>query len=631
MTSHESTSDIQAQQLCRTWGWEADPPACLLEHAQTIMRVNPQRLVKIGQIAVKLGLVTNQEIEARLAEQHDGEQILAFLGRIFPAKIKPRMQQILAISKHLAYYETIPDQLLIHEVLKNTDAVRQRCDQLDAVLLIQDNVRPILLFTDSERLLHFRQQGAEEQAKCAILRALTQEGGNKVVPRDILLGLSSRSEISNRLMPLRGESKASAETSAAGKLFYREKQKGERHKLFVEVLEKGIELKASDVSIEAERDGTGKVTYRIDGLREYSYRINAEERQTLVSFAESLSGANPQNIVLRKPVTGRVSYRGEQYNFDMRCSFIPGDRRDTAGDNDTRMSVSMRYLPQEDGDGIVKIEKLNFEPDVLAHLKKALGVESGVILLVGPTNSGKSTTIGGFLGLHYLLYGDTKKRLSLEDPVERNFKGVEQFSLPDAESFTLFLEGFLRHDPDVIFIGEVRSAAAALVATRAAKTGHLVLTTFHAPSPIEGYAGVAHLMEEKREYDLLQSLVMIISQRLVRKLCEHCRVKRAATEDELGRFEYAMTRLGVDVASLDLPEHLWFAPSEEGNTCEHCKGKGTAGVVPIHGVLDFTPKVRRLLLEGKLSEVEELQAFRLEGQILRKLEVGDISLEEACL
>ncbi|HFD3911784.1 TPA: ATPase, T2SS/T4P/T4SS family, partial [Pseudomonas aeruginosa] len=185
--------------------------------------------------------------------------------------------------------------------------------------------------------------------------------------------------------------------------------------------------------------------------------------------------------------------------------------------------------------------------------------------------------------------------------------------------------------PDVIFIGEVRSAAAALVATRAAKTGHLVLTTFHAPSPIEGYAGVAHLMEEKREYDLLQSLVMIISQRLVRKLCEHCRVKRAATEDELGRFEYAMTRLGVDVASLDLPEHLWFAPSEEGNTCEHCKGKGTAGVVPIHGVLDFTPKVRRLLLEGKLSEVEELQAFRLEGQILRKLEVGDISLEEACL
>ncbi|HFD3911517.1 TPA: hypothetical protein ACF3SN_006868, partial [Pseudomonas aeruginosa] len=183
MTSHESTSDIQAQQLCRTWGWEANPPACLLEHAQTIMRVNPQRLVKIGQIAVKLGLVTNQEIEARLAEQHDGEQILAFLGRIFPAKIKPRMQQILAISKHLAYYETIPDQLLIHEVLKNTDAVRQRCDQLDAVLLIQDNVRPILLFTDSERLLHFRQQGAEEQAKCAILRALTQEGGNKVVPR----------------------------------------------------------------------------------------------------------------------------------------------------------------------------------------------------------------------------------------------------------------------------------------------------------------------------------------------------------------------------------------------------------------------------------------------------------------
>ncbi|MCO5759822.1 hypothetical protein NHG60_28545, partial [Citrobacter freundii] len=97
---------------------------------------------------------------------------------------------------------------------------------------------------------------------CAILRALTQEGGNKVVPRDILLGLSSRSEISNRLMPLRGESKASAETSAAGKLFYRAKQKGERHRLFVEVLETGIELKASDVSIEAERDGTGKVTYR---------------------------------------------------------------------------------------------------------------------------------------------------------------------------------------------------------------------------------------------------------------------------------------------------------------------------------------------------------------------------------
>lgn len=634
MTSHESTQVVQAIALCRTWGWSGTPPESLIEHAKKVVTLNQSGAADAKNIIAGLGILTREEIDSRIHERRadDSESALACLARLYPGKVQPRVQQIFAIQSKLAYYEQIPDSLLTHEVIKTVEAARAHCESMDAVLLTLENSRPVLLFNDHAQLIRFRQSGSD-QLSDPLLKALSHETGETVQVKNLLLGLAPRSEISGRLQPLRGDAKGGSSTLSTGKLFFAEAKKGERQKLLVDLIETGIEKRASDAGIEALRNGGGKVIYRINGLRTHSYFLSAEDRQNLTSFAETLSGANPQGSVMRKPTTGRISYIGSQHVVDLRCSFIPGDRRDKANENDNRTSVSVRFQMQEDGDGFVDINSLNIDPEVREHILKALGVRSGIILLIGPTNSGKSTTIGGLIGGHNQLYGDTVKRVSLEDPVERNFVGVEQFSLPDADSFTPYLEGFLRHDPDLIFIGEIRTAASAEVATRAAKTGHIVLSTFHAPSPVEGFSGVAHLMEGKRKFDLLQSLVMIIAQRLVRELCPKCKVLRAPTKEEIGRFEYAMQRLGADLESMVLPEVLFFPPhyGEGDSVCPHCNGQGTKGLIPIHGVLDFNKKVRSLLLRDEVEAVEALQAFKLEEQAFKKLIAGDISLSEACL
>ncbi|WP_455233530.1 GspE/PulE family protein [Geopseudomonas aromaticivorans] len=614
--------------LLGEWGWSAAAPTHVRDIADQILAINPDGTRRIGDIIVDLGLLTREQIESRLPERQPAELLLAFLVRVFP-KLQVSRPQIMAIKNHLPFYPRIPAELMVHPLLSTNGALREYCDSLDALLVLIENTQPCLLFADHAELIRYRQRGQIERQRDVILRSLTDEAGTRVGMEDLRFGFANRGDIQAPLRALKSSDGALSEKSSTGKLYFQERNRGEERRVAIDMLEEGIQRAASDLSLRVLDTGEGEIHYRVNSLRLHSYKISLSERIAVCNFLLQSSGAQSSGTNLMKPETGRIFYGGNTGTFEMRCSFIPGSSRDSVNEDDQRLSVSMRYLPQDDGDGTVDIDRLGFEDEVKRHLISALNVKHGILLLVGPTNSGKSTTLAAFLSQHYLLHGDKVKRLSLEDPKERTIKGVEQFSLPAADVYTPYLEGFLRHDPDVILLSEIRSAVSAEVATRAALTGHLVLSTFHASSPIEGYSGLAHLMSSDRQYDLLQSLVMIITQRLMPRLCSKCKVKRPPRETELSNFQYSMRLLGRDPDSLGIDMNDVYFPSDDG--CDHCSNSGYRGLVPVHGILDFTKPVRQLLMKEQFEEAEKLQAFTLEEQALKALRRGDISIAEACL
>jgi len=614
-----------ATDLLKAWGWNSKPPAFLVEYADRVAKINPDGSRPIGEIIVELGFLSREQVDRGLSDKPHNELLLAYLARVYPKLLAGR-PLVLAIKNRLPFYERISADLMLHEALQNNPQVRERCDAMDALLVQIENTKPLLLFADPDQLVRFRQQGSSDQLREPIFQALGGRLGRRANTTDIFYGLAPRGEIQPPLRVLKSGTGSQNEQSSVGKLYYQERNRGEERRVVVDMLEEGIQRGASDLSLSVIDTGEGEIHYRVNSIRQHSYKITSAERITASNFLLQASGAQASGTNLMKPGTGRLFYSGNSGTFEMRCSFIPGNNRDSINEDDQRLSISMRYLPQDDGDGFVDVDKLNFESEVKKHLISALNLKDGVLLLVGPTNSGKSTTLAAFLSEHYKLHGNKLKRLSLEDPKERTIKGVEQFSLPDAKVYTDYLEGFLRHDPDVIYMAEIRSAISAEVATRAALTGHLVLSTFHASSPIEGYTGLAHLMTQDRQYDLLQSLKMIITQRLLPRLCK-CKVKRRPTGLEWDIFTYNMHLLGRDPEGMKIDQDNIYFPSECG--CEDCSNSGFRGLVPVHGILDFTPDVRKLLLKGDYEAVEKMQSFFLEEQSLRALRRGDISLAEA--
>lgn len=615
-----------AVQMLRAWGWATKPPAILVEYASDVVTINPDGKRPIGEIVTTLGLLTEAQIDRALEDKAPDELLLNYLVNNYP-KLLANRAKILAIKNHWPFYKRIPPDAPVHDLLQSDAVVRARCDALDALLLLAENTRPLMLFADPDELLRYRQLGGTESLLDPIMKALSQQMGRRAHAEDLWFGLAPRGEIQGPLRQLKSEVSRQGEQSAAGKLFYQERNRGEERRVVIDMLEEGIQRGASDLSMRVLESGEGEIHYRVDSIRQYPYKITADERIAATNYLLQASGAQASGTNLMKPGTGRVFYSGNSGTFEMRCSFLPGNSRDAVIEDDQRISISMRYLSQDEGDGFVDIDRLGFEPEIKKHLNSALNLKDGVVLLVGPTNSGKSTTLAAFLSQHYKLHGDKLKRLSLEDPKERTIRGVEQFSLPSAEVYTDYLEGFLRHDPDVILLSEIRSATTAEVATRAALTGHLVLSTFHASTPVEGYTGLAHLMSADRQYDLLQSLKMIITQRLLPRLCVKCKERRRPTEMEWDVFTYNMTLLGRDASAMPVPLDQIYFPSENG--CAHCAGSGYRGLIPVHGILDFTKDVRKHLLKGEFEAVEKMQAFFLEEQSLRALQRGDISLSEA--
>ncbi|MFT6531924.1 MAG: general secretion pathway protein E [Limimaricola cinnabarinus] len=366
--------------------------------------------------------------------------------------------------------------------------------------------------------------------------------------------------------------------------------------LLLEAVKEG----ASDVHIETEERRL-VVRFRIDGvLRE----VISPKRALASLLVSRIKVMGKLDIAeKRMPQDGRVSLRVGGYDLDVRVSTIPsqfGER------------VVLRLLDR--GQTLLGLDHLGLSPRDLETFKRVLGRPDGLVLVTGPTGSGKTTSLYAALDL---LNDRQRNIMTVEDPIEYTMDGVGQMQVNARTelSFARGLRAILRQDPDVIMIGEIRDRETAQIAVESAMTGHLVLSTLHTNTAI---GAVSRLVEMGVERFLLAPMLRgLVAQRLVRRICPDCATPHALTDTESGLLN------GLLPAG---------APVSRGTGCSQCHGSGYRGRLPIYEIIEIDGALERLVHEGA-SEAQLTAAARKRGPGLlqdgvEKLRDGLTTVEE---
>ena len=334
-----------------------------------------------------------------------------------------------------------------------------------------------------------------------------------------------------------------------------------------DLLEKAVELRATDIHVEPFRSGV-ILRMRIDGLLQVVPTPADVLPQALISRIKILAGLNIAER--RLPQDGAAHLRVARSDIDIRVATMP-----------TRYGESavIRLLPKDRG--ILEIPKLGLSNPDQQTLRRLLELPHGIIVVTGPTGSGKTTTLATMLTA---LNDKTRKILTIEDPIEYEIRGINQSQVkPEIGlTFAAALRAFVRQDPDVIMVGEVRDPETANIAIHAALTGHLVLTTLHTETAA---TAVPRLLDLGVENFLMQStLRAVIAQRLVRVLCDRCKIEQKLSAASLAADpRYAMLRLREG------------DPVYVPGGCERCNGTGYRGRTGVFEILEITDAVRRLI------------------------------------
>ncbi|HXW70200.1 MAG TPA: GspE/PulE family protein [Methylocella sp.] len=349
-----------------------------------------------------------------------------------------------------------------------------------------------------------------------------------------------------------------------------------------DLIEKAMELRASDIHIEPFRNGL-VARMRIDGLlRNVAAPANAVP-QALISRIKILAGLNIAER--RLPQDGAARLKVARSEIDIRVATMPTQHGESA---------VIRLLPRDRG--LLDLTKLGLLARDEKTMRGLLGLPHGLIVVTGPTGSGKTTTLATILSI---LNEPSRKILTIEDPVEYELQGINQSQVKPAIglTFAAAMRAFVRQDPDVIMVGEVRDPETASISIHAALTGHLVLTTLHTETAA---AAVPRLLDLGVEGFLLKStLRAVIAQRLVRILCDRCKTKRLLdhadfTDDP--RYE----ALGFHVG-----EHVY-----EPTGCERCGGAGYRGRCGVFEILELKDEVYELVRPGADGRTIDLAARR---------------------
>jgi general secretion pathway protein E len=313
--------------------------------------------------------------------------------------------------------------------------------------------------------------------------------------------------------------------------------------------------------------------------------------QALVSRIKILAGLNIAER--RLPQDGAARLRVGRSEIDVRVATMPTQHGESA---------VIRLLPRDRG--LLELPKLGLLSRDEGIVKRLLALPHGMIIITGPTGSGKTTTLATMLSM---LNETTRKVLTIEDPVEYEIPGINQSQIKPSIglTFATAMRAFVRQDPDVIMVGEVRDSETAHIAIHAALTGHLVLTTLHTETAA---AAVPRLLDLGAEGFLLKSVLRaVIAQRLVRILCDRCKTPRKLTEHDIGtdpRYSMVGFKAG-DVI-------------HEANGCERCGGTGYRGRAGVFEVLEVADEVRNLV--GSHSDANTLDRAAIAGGMTTMLD-----------
>ena len=336
-----------------------------------------------------------------------------------------------------------------------------------------------------------------------------------------------------------------------------------------------VKMGASDIHIEP-MEKEIRVRYRIDGILRTYQKLPASVKEAIIARYKIMS--NLDIAEKRLPQDGRIRVKIDGKPIDLRVSTIPtvyGEK------------IVMRIQDAESYTGL-KLEDLGFEKDDLEKVRKAIYEPWGMILVTGPTGSGKTTT------LYTVLMERNKEDVNIvtaEDPVEVSIQGINQVHIKEKIGLTFAeaLRAFLRQDPDIILVGEIRDPETADISIKAALTGHLVFSTLHTNDAPSSITRLLNIGVEK--FLVATAVNMIIAQRLVRKLCNKCKVP-ADFPDKFW--------LEMGLTEEDIKEANFFVHNPKG--CEHCNYTGYKGRTAVHEVLDMDPTIRKMILEEKTED-----------------------------
>jgi type IV pilus assembly protein PilB len=370
-----------------------------------------------------------------------------------------------------------------------------------------------------------------------------------------------------------------------------------------------LQRRASDIHMET-RDDCVVIKYRIDGvLQEAMKPIAKEHHSTIISRIKVMSELDIAER--RVPQDGRFRVRYSGRFIDFRVSIMPSIHGEDA---------VLRVLDKESMSE--KFQKLTldvvgFSDYDIKKFRQYIAEPYGMVLVTGPTGSGKTTTLYAALNE---IKSDEDKIITIEDPVEYQLRGITQIPVNEKKGLTFArgLRSILRHDPDKIMVGEIRDQETAQIAINSALTGHLVFTTVHANNVVDVIGRFLNMGVEP--YNFVSSLNCILAQRLVRLICQHCKQEIHYSDEQL------------ETGGLR-PEEWRGVPFYEGPGCMECAGTGFHGRTAIHELLDLTDHIRELILERRPSS-EIRRAARDEGmQFLResaldKVRAGISTLKE---
>lgn len=355
-----------------------------------------------------------------------------------------------------------------------------------------------------------------------------------------------------------------------------------------QILVQAVKDNATDIHIEPYEDEL-KVRYRIDGVL---YDVPVPEgiryfQSAVVSRIKIM--ANLDIAERRLPQDGRVKIKVGRNEMDLRISILPTQFGE---------SVDVRILS---GSMLYSLEKLGLSGRDLITLEKLIKMPHGIIFVTGPTGSGKSTTLYACLSK---INNKDKKIVTIEDPIEYQLKGITQIQVHPriGLSFATGLRSMLRHDPDIMMVGEVRDFETAEITIRVALTGHLVFSTLHTN---DAAGGITRLLDMSIEpYLVASSVECFIAQRLVRIICQNCKIEKKIDKNILSEF-------GVDNNTPDISVY-------EGKGCEFCKFTGYKGRTAMYEFLVMNEEIRELVLKRASADQIKNKALEFGMHTLRK-------------
>ena len=519
---------------------------------------------KIGEVLVDNGFIT-EEMIVRALQMQLGLKVVQLAGVTIPKEVRGLVSVDLLKKYTCIPFELDPYNANILHLAMADPMDMTAIDDISIVTNLQ--VEPYIATTRDIRTAIDRWYGASETLDAA--RRFTQE-------REQLRGNT-------------GE-EPGADVSDAPIV-----------QLVRSLLEQAIRQRASDVHIEA-LESKVRVRYRIDGAL-YEKMVYDNSLLPAISTRIKLMGGMDISEK-RKPQDGRMTIMVDRHEYDIRISSVP-----TVHGEKIVMRISSKL-------SLTKNKKeLGLAPDELRRFDHMLSAPYGIIFVTGPTGSGKSTTL-------YTALSELNKEavniVTVEDPVEADIEGINQIQVNNKVDLTFAsaLRSILRQDPDIIMIGEIRDRETAGIAVQASITGHLVVSTLHTNNAAGTLNRMADMGVER--YLIADSVVGVIAQRLVRKLCPHCRKKRLATEEE--------KRLLKQDTYKEMEIY-------EPTGCDLCNHTGYFGRTGVFEIMEVNEEIRDLIAEGGSSEELENAARRagmctLHDNGIRYVLEGITSIEE---